>query len=262
MGGENPGCVSSFFAGSWRLADSIFAPRQCFLGEADEEIEHLYWMRSIVGIVIILCVAIRYHRFDGFLETLDAVFQGVGWAAEFAALSIVPAGIAVVLYTRPGKRVDALIQLRHPVTALGAWLLITYGYILLQGVLAKPRDNAALGLPLAILSLVVLAWFASFAIRTFYQMATGLLRLGDGHPLLPPAVTILAAWALVTKSLLAGSADGGEPAAVIIVLLVGGPISLTILAAFEVKRLKEKYPRDFPFRDGPLTLKRTSAASR
>ena len=251
MNGEKLGCAPSFFASSWRLADVIFAPRDCFVDD-DEEMGRIYLLRSIAGTIIILCVAVRYHHFNGLSETFGAVFQGINWTVEFACLSVVPAGVAVVLYTRPGKRKDALTQLRYPVSAFGAWLLIIYGLLLLQRWVDHAQDDIGLGLLAAILNLVALVWLASFMVRTFYQMATGLFRLRDGHPLLPPFVTTLAAWALAVKGLLAGGSSEGEPSALIVILLIGGPVSLTILAAFEIEQLKRKYPDEFPFRNGPI----------
>lgn len=255
MNGENTGCVSSFFLSSWRLADAIFAPRECFLGEEDEEIANFYKMRSTAGTIIILCVAVRFHRFNGLSETFGAVFQGISWTLEFTLLAMIPAVVAVACYTTRQKRREALVQMRYPMGAIGAWILITYGFLLFQRLLRQPYDSVALGLPLAIVGLAATVWFASFLIRAFYLMATGLFRLRDGHPLLPPAVTVMAAWALAIKGLLAGASGGGEPTALIVTLLIGGPISITILAALEIKRLKERYPDDFPFRNGPLLPK-------
>jgi hypothetical protein len=42
------------------------------------------------------------------------------------------------------------------------------------------------------------------------------------------------------------------PSNLAVVLLLGGPITVTAVSALEVARLRRRYPRDFPFRRGPL----------
>lgn len=248
----NPGCLSLYFGSSWRKADAIFAPRECFLGEEDEEMVRLYKRRSAIGTFIILCIAIRYHHFNGISDTFGAVYQGINWTVEFATLSVIPAGAAVVLYTKSKKRRSALVQMRYPAIALGAWLLIISALPFILKLTDNIPHNVGLALLLIITALIAQVWFASFMLRAVYLMATGLFRLRDGHPLLPPIVTVLAAWALAIRGLVEGASDGGEPAALAIILLIGGPISLTTLAALEIERLKRNYPDDFPFRNGPL----------
>jgi hypothetical protein len=252
MSEGSSGCLGLFFGSSWRLSDKIFAPCNCFLGEEDDEMRWLYALRSAIATVIIFCVAIRYHHLKGFSETLGTVNQSISWTLQFTFLSIIPTGGIIVLYTKPNKRWEAVRQLKYPATAFGGWLCIMYGYPLLQRWLSQPRDDPALGLPLAIIGLIEVVWFGSFMVRTFYLSVTGLFRLGDGHPLLPPSVTMLAAWALGIRGLVAGSGDTAEPATLTTILLIGGPISLTLLAVLEVERLKRNYPDDFPFRNGPL----------
>jgi hypothetical protein len=125
------------------------------------------------------------------------------------------------------------------------------------------QDAAGLraGPVIAVITLIALAWLAAFMIRTLYLMATGLFRLGDAHPLLPPAVTVLAVWCLAVKGLVAGGGSDGEPGALTVLLLIGGPMSLTALAAVEIGRIRQRYPGDFPFRNGPLAGRGTGAAS-
>lgn len=237
--------VKKFFASSWRLADRIYAPRDLFLGTRDDEIQRLYLWRTVIWSLIIGCVALRYHHFSGISETADAVFQSIGWTTEFAMLAIVPSGIAVLALTVPAKRGEALNQMRYPATAFGVWVLVYLAARVLTG-----SSNG--GLLVDIVKFVIMAWLAAFMIRMIYHMAFGLFRLGDAHPLLPPAVTALAAWSLALKGLMAGSANSGEPAAVAFLMLIGGPISVTVLAAMEIDRLRQRYPDQFPFREGPL----------
>lgn len=228
-----------FFASSWCLADEVYLPRNLFFGERDDEIARLYTWRTVIWSIIMLCVALRYHHFSGVSETIEAIYQSFGWTIEFAMLAMLPVGAAVVALTVPDKRRDALVQMRYPATAFGVWVAVYFAASVLPG--------------LGILGLIPMVWLAAFMIRMIYRMGTGLLRLGDAHPLLPPVVTVLAAWSLAIKGLSAGPASSGEPVAVAVLMLIGGPASLTALAAMEVDRLRSRYPHDFPFREGPLS---------
>lgn len=262
MSRRNQGCLSSYFAISWHLADVIFAPRECFLGEDDEEIAAIYKRRSIIGAVIILCVSIRYHHFNGISETTGAVYQGIFWTIEFSSLSVIPAGVAVVLYTRRKQRKRALVQMKYPGSALAAsWLLIFGAFPLTSRLTGHIPRDAGLALLVIVTALAAELWFASFTVRALYLMATGFFRLRDGHPLLQPVVTVLAAWVLAIKGLLASGGNEGEPKDLAVLLLIGGPLSLSALAAVEIERLKRKYPDDFPFRNGPLRTESSGSAS-
>jgi branched-subunit amino acid transport protein len=106
--------------------------------------------------------------------------------------------------------------------------------------------------PLVVVWLCSGFWVVTFISRAIYLVTTGLCRLGDGHPLLPPFAGMVIAWAVAIMSLLSSSGGGGEPGMITALVLLGGPVSITALSAMETWRLRVKYPTDFPFRDGPL----------
>jgi hypothetical protein len=253
MHARNQGCLSVYFASSWHLADAIFTPREYFLGEEDDEMAAMYKRRSLIGALLVLCVAIRYHHLNGISETIGSVYQGIFWTIEFALLSVIPAGVAILLYTSPKERKRELVQMRYPMTALvAAWLMIFVVMPLISKITTHIPHEVVLGLLLIIAGLAAELWLASFMIRALYLMATGLFRLRDGHPFLPPIVTVLAAWVLALKGYITSGGADGEPRTVAILMLIGGPTSLTVLAGLEIGRLKRKYQCDFPFRNGPL----------
>jgi hypothetical protein len=252
-GQKRVGMLSGYFGSSWKLADAIFAPRNCFLGEEDEGIATIYKIRSTIGAIIIIYVAIRYHHIHGISEASGAIYNNMNWTVFVGLLSIVPAAAAIMAYTKRGKRKEALLQMRFPIFALGGWLVMTQVFVLVERLLTYAGGSAMIGLLLSLVALIWVLWFLSFTIRTFYLLVTGFCRLGDGHPLLPAAIGSIAAWAPAIKGLLAVGGDEPEPAALTLMLLIGGPVSITLLGAYEVQRLKQKYPDEFPFRNGPHT---------
>lgn len=95
-------------------------------------------------------------------------------------------------------------------------------------------------------------WVLTFVTRAIYLVTTGLCRLGDGHPLLPPVVGSIIAWVLAIGGLARTNGAHGDPALVALLVLWSGAISITALSVAEVVRLRKKYPTEFPFRDGPI----------
>lgn len=262
MRARNQGCFSVYFASSWHLADAIFTPREYFLGEEDDEMVAMYKRRSLIGALIVLCVAIRYHHFNGISEAVGSVYQGVFWTIEFALLSVIPAGAVIVLYTSPKERKRELVQMRYPIAAFAAaWLMIFVVMPLMSKITTHIPHDVVLGFLLIIMALAAELWLASFMVRALYLMATGLFRLRDGHPFLPPIVTVLSAWALAIKGLITSGGADGEPRTVAILMLIGGPTSLIALAGLEIGRLKRKYQCDFPFRNGPLQSASSSSTA-
>lgn len=249
---ELEGCAGRFFGSAWICANSAFAPQHAFLGEQDEQIELLYKARSVIGAIIITYAAVYYDRIHGVPEAFGAIEDNVNWTVLFCFLAMIPAGLAMILFTKPESRMDAFLQLRYPGIACGTYLGISLALSVSGRLVSVSGDSFLTAMIGGIVVIVFLVWFLVFLCRATYLMATGLLRLGDGHPLLPPAIGTIAAWALATKSLATDGISGGEPAIVTLALLLGGPASITVLAVFECLRLRDEYPDDFPFRAGPL----------
>lgn len=249
------GCVELYSGSAWICADLVFAPRNAYLGEQNEQIELLYKARSIIGTIIIAYAAIHYHHVKGIPETLGEIEASVNWTILFCLFSLVPAGLAIALITKPENRRDAVVQLRYPAFAGGAYLGI---FLVVMPVLGKLlpalSDNFLAAIVGGIVSIAFFFWILIFLCRTTYLLATGLFRLGDGHPLLPPVVGTIAAWVLAVKSLVTNGISGGEPVVVTLALLLGGPASITVLAVVEFLRLRDEYSDDFPFRAGPLRV--------
>lgn len=243
-----------WYSGSaWICADRDFAPRGAYLGEQDEQIELLYKARSIIGTIIIVYAAIYYHSIHGIPEAIGEIEASVNWTVVFGLFALVPAGLAIVLISKPESRRDAVAQLRYPALAGAAYLML---FLVIMPILMKLMPlighNFMTAIVGGLIGIAVMVWVLIFLCRMTYLLATGLFRLGDGHPLLPPVVGTVAAWALAIRSLAANGVSGDGPVVVTLALLLGGPASITVLAVVEFLRLRDEYPDDFPFRAGPL----------
>jgi hypothetical protein len=162
--------------------------------------------------------------------------------------ALIPIGVA--LLTRSGYRMVALRQLRFPAVAIGGYIALYLAVSRGLPFLLKTRTgpNAFL---LSLLALVAMIWLAILLLRGVYLLVVGMFRLADGHPLLAPLTATFIAWGVAVNTVLAGGRSDVPPN-LAVVLLLGGPITVTAVSALEVARLRRRYPHDFPFRRGPL----------
>lgn len=246
------GCVSGPFGSAWVLANRAFQVQNRYLGEPDEQIERLYRWRSILGSAIIVGIGAYYHSLrtgvsHAYLSVNDSVDMLVRVVLIGGAL--IPIGVA--LLTKPGYRKVALRQLRFPAIAIGGYLALYLAVSRGLPFLVKARTGPD-ALLLSVLALAAIIWLAILLLRGLYLLVVGMFRLADGHPLLAPLTGTFIAWGVAINTVLAGGSSDVPPN-LAMVLLLGGPISVTAVSALEVARLRRRYPRDFPFRRGPST---------
>lgn len=245
------GCVSGPFGSAWGLANRAFQVQNRYLGEPDEEIERLYRWRSILGFAIIVGIEAYYHSLrTGVSHAYTSVNDSVDMLVRVVLIggALVPIGIA--LLTRSGYRMVALRQLRFPAVAVGGYVALYLAVSRGLPFLLKARTgpNAFL---LSLLALVAMLWLAILLLRGLYLLVVGMFRLADGHPLLAPLAGTFIAWGVAVNTMLAGG-ESDVPPNIAMVLLLGGPLSVTAVSALEVTRLRRRYPNEFPFRRGPL----------
>jgi hypothetical protein len=147
-------------------------------------------------------------------------------------------------------------MMRYPAKAI-LICLVVYGFVRgFEYIYDVGIGNAFIELAVVVIVGLILLSQILFWFRAIYLLTVGMCRLGDGHPLLPPIIGFAIAWVVAVRALLNDPIGPGEPAAIWYVVLLGGPISITALGIIEIRRLRAKYPADFPFRDGPLPTSR------
>ena len=120
--------------------------------------------------------------------------------------------------------------------------LIAYGcFRVLVDLLAS--GNALFDFAFIIVGGLICLASVPFWFRAIYLVTVGVCRLGDGHPLLPPIIGAILAWVVAGRSLLNGSIGTGVPLVISLLILLGGPISITMLGHFEISRLRGRATR-------------------
>jgi hypothetical protein len=234
----------------WRLATHAFKVQNRYLGQPDEEIERLYRWRSILGFVIIVCIEAYHHSLrNGFSHAYASVNDSVDVLVRIVLFGGALIPIVVLLLTKPGYRTVALWQLRFPAVAIAGYvaLFLALSRGLPPLLMARGADMFAASLA----ALAAIVWLGIFMLRGLYLLVIGMFRLADGHPLLAPLTGTFIAWGAALNTVLAGG-KSDVPSGIAVVLLLGGPITVTALSGLEVARLRLRYPAEFPFRRGPL----------
>jgi hypothetical protein len=235
----------------WRYAGQLFGPSGSYLPDDDKPMDWLYKARAVIGVAILVTVGIHYHQAtQNIIAYFNPVLGGITEPMVLELLSVVPATVAAVLFTRQGKRDEAFRRMLDYPLKVAVICLIAYGCII--GAVDLGGRNTPFIFVAGIIGGLIYLRFILFPFRAIYLITVGMCRLGDGHPLLPPIIGTALAWVVACQSLLTGSVGTGAHAYVLLAVLLGGPMSITLLSHLEISRLRRRYPNEFPFRDGPL----------
>jgi hypothetical protein len=235
----------------WHYAGHLFGPTGSYLPDDDKPMDWLYKARAIIGVAILVAVGIHYHQAtQSIIAYFNPVLGGITEPMILELLSVVPATVAVILFTRQGKRDEAFRRMFDYPLKVAVICLMAYGCII--GAVDLGGRNTSFIFVIGIVGGLIYLRFILFPFRAIYLITVGMCRLGDGHPLLPPIIGTTLAWVVACQSLLTGSVGTGAHAYILLAVLLGGPMSITLLSHLEICRLRRRYPDEFPFRDGPL----------
>jgi hypothetical protein len=235
----------------WHYAGQLFGPTGSYLPDDDKPMDWLYKARAVIGVTILVTVGVHYHQAtQSIIAYFNPVLGGITEPMVLELLSVVPATVAVVLFTRQGKRDEAFRRMFDYPLKVAVICLIAYGCII--GAVDLGGRNTSFIFVIGIVGGLIYLRFILFPFRAIYLITVGMFRLGDGHPLLPPIIGTALAWVVACQSLLTGSVGTGAHAYILLAVLLGGPMSITLLSHLEISRLRRRYPDEFPFRDGPL----------
>ncbi|WP_392895307.1 hypothetical protein [Streptomyces sp. LN699] len=223
------------------------------------------WMqraRTIIGLAAAVYLVVAYPLSSGGEEFIVGKVVELGLACVILAMgSIIGITVFLSASTRDRRR-DFAERLHRPIIlvlmlALGPtamWVGITA----LQGELVTPEDlkgffssTIGLGFFSAVLGFLflVVGWLASvavviasvpFTLFSAYTCVFTCFRASDVHQLLPALISPLLVWALFAFQLFNGP-DVAAPPEVLYTFMLGGPLSVTALSVWEVRRLRSRH---------------------
>ncbi|MEU4954095.1 hypothetical protein [Streptomyces lavendulae] len=228
------------------------------------------WMqrgRTVLGLVAVAWLLLAYPlcegRQDFVLGKLEEMLIGCAIVVVAGALGV---GLCIALARAPLGRVYAR-RLGGPLLALGApalgvgviWLMtaalggdivspsdvgphdITFG--LFGSFLGRVFTGLLIFLLFVVATLVCAVLLVAAVLFTLAALVIGLngcFRTGDVHELMPALLSPLLVWSLFGFQLFDGP-DVSAPPEVLWAFMLGGPVSVTALSLWEVRRLRSRY---------------------
>ncbi|MFD7263674.1 hypothetical protein [Streptomyces sp. NPDC059874] len=263
---QGPGAVRSAVFSPVTLAVALTGPTRPGRVE-DPVIGRMQSLRTGLGLLatlwLLFAYPLRTGRQDFVLGKLQDLLIGCGIVLLAGTVGVA----AFIIGARaPLGRMYAS-RLAWPLRALGAiplgagvaWLMLAFlrgdipvgawlgGHDITFGLFGATAGTMISGLVFALLLIVggvlCAAVFVAALCFTLFATVSGLnssFRTADVHELLPALISPLLVWSLAVLQMF-DDADVAAPADVLTVFLLGGPLSVTALSVWEVRRLRNLY---------------------
>ncbi|MGW2226887.1 hypothetical protein [Streptomyces formicae] len=210
----------------------------------DRIVSRVQLWRAIVGAAASFGLIYAYGADDGWsgvandgvvkLLLAPILLMITGPLAVLAFIGLAPAAQRPVLRSR----------LRAPLKAVGWYVGIfagTVGVLIGAALLLKQNYGTLLNGLVALALLIGLIWLLPFMLFSSAYAARYAFNTANVHAALPAALTVVLVWELTVCSIaLDGGLPHGPPAAQLCAVL-GGPLSVTAVALWELHRMRTRY---------------------
>ncbi|MFJ7076864.1 hypothetical protein [Streptomyces sp. NPDC098781] len=211
----------------------------------DRTVDRVQVARTVLGVLaslaLILVYGVEKDRWNNAAET------GFANAIVTPILLICTGPLVVlgfILYTPPHLRPQLRSRLHAPLKAVGWYLLslvVLAATIYVAGGTGFKDDLHGWQVaPFAVLVLVAIFWGLPFLFLASLYSARSAFNTAYVHPMLPPVVTGVLVWVLAVFNLIGNGMPAGPPVAQFCSLL-GGPLSVTAVSAWEMWRLRTRF---------------------
>ncbi|MGW3288692.1 hypothetical protein ACWDR3_29040 [Streptomyces sp. NPDC001002] len=236
------------FRRMWRAGGPIAIARRVFRPSRPDRVEdavvaRIQKIRTYVGLGAVLWVTYSYKLVD---SASDAASDRLNdsWISILVLAVTFPVFIGwFVVLARPPARQQLLRRAAKPSGAVLAIIggVAVFPAAVLSGLVdGKLAVNPVMSVVSWLLTVATLVWVLPFVI---YGMGLSLLhvfRTADIHETVPALLTLTLVWEMALVNLFTGSYTG-VPVGVRIVLLLGGPLSVTAVSYWELRRLRANY---------------------
>ncbi|GAA2626994.1 hypothetical protein GCM10009863_47370 [Streptomyces axinellae] len=209
----------------------------------DARVARIQKMRTLVGLAAFSFVALSY-RLAGTLKDVAEDRFDQSWYSILALAVTLPLVIAALAaFALPARRRELL---RRALGPLGAMFAIFAGMVVfpasvLTGFSAgRFAVNPFMTVVTAIGLLFTVAWVLPFVIYGVAMSLVHVFRSADIHETVPPLVAMTVVWEMLLVDLVTGAYEG-VPEALRVVMLLGAPVSVTLVGMWELRRLRLHY---------------------
>ncbi|MEU6554332.1 hypothetical protein ABZ915_29280 [Streptomyces sp. NPDC046915] len=211
----------------------------------DRAVDRVQVVRTVLGVLatlaLILVYGVEKDRWG------NAAEEGLANAIVTPLVLICTGPLVIlgfILYAPPHQRPDLRSRLGAPLKAVG-WYVLTLVVLattiyLAGGTGLKDNLHGWQVLPFALIVLVAIFWGLPFLFLASLYSARSAFNTAHVHPMLPPVVTGVLVWVLALFNLIGNGMPAGPPVAQFCSLL-GGPLSVTAVSAWEMWRLRTRF---------------------
>ncbi|WP_329031256.1 hypothetical protein OIE71_00130 [Streptomyces sp. NBC_01725] len=197
----------------------------------------------MIGLAVATWILQSYDVADGADAVLDDRF-GQAQTTFILLSASVPLVIAgFVAAARPPNRRMLLRRVGGPVGAMLVMLAIFTVPRLLTQSGYDPRDHLKAdltGLLTVLMAFWFLLWLCPFVLYGLLQSLVHVFRTADIHETLPPVTTLLLVWELALFDLVRGAYENA-PFGARLMLTLGPPLAVTLVATWELRRLRTRH---------------------
>ncbi|MEU0937768.1 hypothetical protein [Embleya sp. NPDC005971] len=250
----------AMFAFGWiplpkRVAERYFVPDYRLIGR-DVTLERVRAIRSWLGLGVLVWIAVTYGGGEDAAQGWMASFV----ASVFVAIIACPIAVAIIVgLTRSDVRAQTRKSLMLPLRSLGLFVVVSVATLGGLTALAYGSQQINAGADvgsffLTVLGLAVSVWVLRFWFLAVRAIPQHLFRAVDGHPLLPAVIAPWLSWCGALVDLGDGGGKGALPTGVRLIGTLGGPVTITVMSLWEIRRVRSRY--GVTFRGGPHPTRR------
>ena len=239
----------------FRLLNPFLAARQvCRPSRPDRvddpAVRKIQLLRTVIGLAAVVWISVSFQlASDAKSLGYQRLDQAATSAAVLAAAFPVVIGVFIAA-TRPNNRRLYLRRALKPFGALLAlcgavlYLVLLASGKLTGGPVAQMPEKPSMDAYMLLLYLLFLAflclWAIVFWIYGAFVSVVHVFRTADVHEVLPPIIAIVLVWALAIVDLFS-DAYTGVPATARTAMVLGGPLSVTAVSLWELRRLSTRH---------------------
>ncbi|MET8685078.1 hypothetical protein ABZV77_12755 [Streptomyces sp. NPDC004732] len=238
------GLIGALLRSAHRAATRLFAQEGAGRIE-DRTVDRVQLARTVLGVAATIGLILAYNVDPNRWE--DAAYGGAAQLVFAPFVLIIAAPLVIIgfiSYAPPHLRPHLRSRLRAPLKAVGWYVLtlVVMGGILVPTALTVNADDgkSLWEYVLVVASMFVFVWGFPFFFMASLYSARSAFNSAQVHPMLPPVLTMTLVWVFAAFSLIGDGMPGGPPV-VQFCSTLGGPLSVTAVSLWELRRMRTRF---------------------
>jgi hypothetical protein len=209
----------------------------------DAAVARMQRIRTVVGLGAFLWVSYSYRLAQSMSDVAEDRFDQ-SWATVLALSATFPVLVGILLLlARPEHRRELLRRAARPLLAIVSVIgsMAVWPAMVLSGFgTGMFKGNTPMTVVEWLVTVFIILYVTPFSIYGISMSLVHVFRTADIHETVPPLIAILVVWEMLLVDVFTG-AYPGVPEALRAVMIIGAPLSVTIVGFWELHRLRTRY---------------------